>query len=47
MRPTANTDARPIGRSTDLDKWLELGLLVASGAAILMVVTWIESALVG
>lgn len=49
MSPNAPSEAQPSGHvsSADLDKWLELGLLVASGGAILVVVAWIESALAG
>lgn len=34
-------------RVTDVHKWLDFGLLVISGGAILAVAAWVESALVG
>ena len=48
MRPFIRPIARPIIRlGSDAHRWLELGLLIASGGAILAVVGWIESALTG
>lgn len=40
MKPAARSIRTP-------HHWLELGLLFASGGAILVVVTWVESALAG
>ena len=48
MRPITRPIIRPIIRSSGDDhRWLELGLLIVSGGAILAVVGWIESALTG
>ncbi|WP_295637767.1 hypothetical protein [Novosphingobium sp.] len=46
MRPRTgtNTGTRVGG---DRHKWMEFGLLIASSGAILAVVTWVESGLVG
>ena len=47
-RPITRPIIRPIIRSSGDDhRWLELGLLIVSGGAILAVVGWIESALTG
>lgn len=34
-------------RSSEVHKWLDLGLLVVSGGTILAVAAWVESALIG
>lgn len=44
--PTPIQQTRP-AQASDLHKWLDLGLLVVSGGAILAVAAWVESALVG
>jgi len=52
MRPTARSAVQPAVRSAgrpsrDIDKWLDLGLLMMSGAAIVAVVMWLQGALAG
>lgn len=44
--PVPMQQTRP-ARPSDVHKWLDLGLLVVSGSAILAVAAWVESALVG
>ena len=48
MRLTARPTDHAAPRSgSDVHKWLDLALLVASGAAIMGVVVWLQNALSG